>query len=81
MSRNRRYGLGLGAGKSLHEIEQEIGQVIEGKYAAKVVYDLAQKLDIELPISTQVYEVLYNNKPARDAVEELLARSLKNEAD
>ncbi len=65
----------------MHEIEQEIGQVIEGKYAAKVVYDLAQKLDIELPISTQVYEVLYNNKPARDAVEELLARSLKNEAD
>jgi glycerol-3-phosphate dehydrogenase (NAD(P)+) len=81
MSRNRRFGLGLGAGKSLQEVEQEIGQVIEGKYAAKVVYDLSQKLDIELPISTQVYEVLYNNKPAREAVEELLARSLKNEAD
>jgi glycerol-3-phosphate dehydrogenase (NAD(P)+) len=81
MSRNRRFGLGLGAGKSLQEVEQEIGQVIEGKYAAKVVYDLARKLDIELPISTQVYEVLYNNKPAREAVEELLSRSLKNEAD
>lgn len=81
MSRNRRFGLGLGAGKSLQEVEQEIGQVIEGKYAAKVVFELAQKLKIELPISTQVYEVLYNNKPARDAVEELLARSLKNEAD
>jgi len=81
MSRNRRFGLGLGAGKSLQQIEQEIGQVIEGKYAAKVVFELAQKLDIELPISTQVYEVLYNNKPAREAVEELLSRSLKNEAD
>ncbi len=81
MSRNRRFGLGLGAGKSLQQVEQEIGQVIEGKYAAKVVFDLAQKLDIELPISTQVYEVLYNNKPAREAVEELLSRSLKNEAD
>jgi glycerol-3-phosphate dehydrogenase (NAD(P)+) len=81
MSRNRRFGLGLGAGKSLQEVEQEIGQVIEGKYAAKVVFDLAQKLDIELPINTQVYEVLYNNKPAREAVEELLSRSLKNEAD
>lgn len=81
MSRNRRFGLGLGAGKSLQEVEQEIGQVIEGKYAAKVVYDLSQKLDIELPISTQVYEVLYHNKPARLAVEELLSRSLKNEAD
>jgi glycerol-3-phosphate dehydrogenase (NAD(P)+) len=81
MSRNRRFGLGLGAGKSIQEVEQEIGQVIEGKYAAKVVYDLSRKLDIELPISTQVYEVLYNNKPAREAVEELLSRSLKNEAD
>lgn len=81
MSRNRRFGLGLGAGKSLQEVEQEIGQVIEGKYAAKVVFDLAQTLNIELPISTQVYEVLYNNKPAREAVEELLARSVKNEAD
>ncbi len=81
MSRNRRFGLGLGAGKSIQEVETEIGQVIEGKYAAKVIYDLAQQLDIELPISTQVYEVLYNNKPAREAVEELLSRSLKNEAD
>jgi glycerol-3-phosphate dehydrogenase (NAD(P)+) len=81
MSRNRRFGLGLGAGKSLQQVEQEIGQVIEGKYAAKVVYELAQQLNIELPISTQVYEILYNNKPARDAVEELLSRSLKNEAD
>ena len=80
-SRNRRFGLGLGAGKSLQAVEQDIGQVIEGKYAAKVVFELAQKLDIELPISQQVYEVLYNNKPAREAVEELLARSLKNEAD
>ena len=81
MSRNRRLGLGLGAGKSLQEVETEIAQVIEGKYAAKVVYDLAQQLDIELPISTQVYEVLYNNKPPREAVEALLSRSLKNEAD
>ena len=81
MSRNRRFGLGLGAGKSIQEVEQEIGQVIEGKYAAKVVYDLSRKLDIELPISTQVYEVLYNNKPAREAVEELLSRSLKSETD
>ncbi len=81
MSRNRRFGLGLGAGKSPQQVEQEIGQVIEGKYAAKIVYELAQQLDIELPISTQVYEVLYNNKPAREAVEELLSRSLKNETD
>lgn len=81
MSRNRRLGLGLGAGKAIEEVETEIGQVIEGKYAAKVVYLLAQKLNIELPISTQVYEVIYSNKPAKQAVEDLLSRSLKYEPD
>ena len=81
MSRNRRLGLGLGAGKSLDQVETEIGQIIEGKYAARVVHELANNLDIELPISHQVYEVLYNKKPARAAVEELLARSIKSEAD
>ena len=81
LSRNRRLGLGLGAGKPLEQVEAEIGQVIEGKYAAKVVHELANKLNIELPISQQVYEVLYNNKSARAAVELLQTRSIKNEAD
>lgn len=81
LSRNRRFGLGIGQGKSVGEIEAEINQVIEGKYATKVIFNLAQTLNIDLPITTQVYEVLYNNKPARSAVEDLLSRSLKNETD
>lgn len=79
MSRNRRFGLGIGQGKTADEVETEIAQVIEGKYACKVIFDLAEKLSIEMPISTQVYEVLYNNKAARAAVEDLLSRSLKHE--
>ena len=81
LSRNRRFGLGIGQGKSVNEIEAEINQVIEGKYATEVVYNLAHTLNIDLPITTQVYEVLYNNKPARSAVEDLLSRSLKHETD
>ena len=81
MSRNRRLGLGLGSGKELTAIEQEIGQVLEGKYAAKVVYDLSQQQNIELPISEQVYKVLYQNKSPRAAVEDLLSRALKHETD
>ena len=81
LSRNRRFGLGLGSGKALADVEQEIGQVIEGKYATKVVYGLAGKHAIELPISRQVYRVLYDHKDPRSAVEDLLARSLKPEAD
>lgn len=81
LSRNRRYGLGLGEGKNHKDIEEEIGQVIEGKFAAKVIYELGHKLELDLPISHQVYEVIYENKPARVAVEELLSRSLKIETD
>ena len=79
MSRNRRLGLGLGSGKPLTEVEQEIGQVLEGKYAAKVINDLAGQLNIELPISEQVYQVLYCNKSPRTAVEDLLSRASKSE--
>ena len=81
LSRNRRYGLGLGAGSNASEVESDIGQVIEGKYAAKVIYQLGHQLEIDLPISHQVYEVLYENKPARVAVQELLSRSIKHESD
>ena len=79
MSRNRRLGLGLGSGKNLTEVEIEIGQVLEGKYAAKVVNDLSGQLNIELPISEQVYQVLYCQKSPRAAVEDLLSRALKSE--
>ena len=81
MSRNRRLGLGLGSGKQLATIEQEIGQVLEGKYAAKVINDLSKQLGIELPISEQVYQVLYHNKSPRAAVEDLLSRASKHETD
>lgn len=79
LSRNRRLGLGLGSGKPLAEIEQEIGQVLEGKHAAKVINDLSDQLEIELPISEQVYQVLYCQKSPRTAVEDLLSRASKSE--
>ncbi len=79
LSRNRRLGLGLGSGKQLADIEKEIGQVLEGKYAAKVINDLSSQLKIELPISEQVYQVLYCQKSPRTAVEDLLSRASKSE--
>ena len=81
LSRNRRLGLGLGAGKDLVVLEKEIGQILEGKYAAKVIHEVANNMHIELPISEQVYQVIYAGKSARDAVEELLARASKTEVD
>lgn len=81
LSRNRRFGLGLGQGQSVEQVEQQIGQVIEGKFAAHEFFHLSQKHAIELPICEQVYAILYTQKDSRKAVEELLARSIKHESD
>ncbi len=78
-SRNRRFGIGLGQGKSLDEIKNEIGQAIEGLRTAKEVYSLSQTLNIELPICEQVYKVIYANKCAKEAVNDLLNRPPKAE--
>ncbi len=79
LSRNRRMGLKLAEGKSIGEAQAEIGQVVEGVLAAKAVHEVAATLGVEMPICQQVYEVLYEDKPARDAVRALMGRSLKPE--
>lgn len=80
-SRNRRMGLGLAAGRSVDEVATGIGQVVEGVYAAKAVYDVALKLGVEMPICDKVYQILYEDLPVSDAVTQLLARGLREEAD
>jgi glycerol-3-phosphate dehydrogenase (NAD(P)+) len=80
-SRNRRLGLGLGQGQTLALIEAEIGQVLEGKHAAKVIHQLAQRDHLELPISSAVYAVLFEGLAPSQAVETLLARSSRDECD
>ncbi len=78
-SRNRRLGLGLGHGKGLDETRREIGQEVEGFFAAKKVYHLARKKNVEMPITEQVYKVLYENMSPQTAVQNLLAREQKSE--
>lgn len=80
-SRNRRMGLGLAAGRAVDEVAAEIGQVVEGVYAARAVHGVAQKLGVEMPICEQVYGILYSELPVSDAVTELLNRDLREEAD
>ena len=81
LSRNRRMGLGLAAGKTVEEMQQEIGQVVEGVKAAKAVHEVAEKLGIEMPIVNQVYRILYEGLSPREAVAALMRRELKPEAD
>lgn len=79
-SRNRRFGLALGQGKKREEIVKEIGQEIEGISAAKETYMLANKLNIDLPITEQTYKVLYEDLNPLMAVQNLFARDQKPES-
>jgi glycerol-3-phosphate dehydrogenase (NAD(P)+) len=78
-SRNFRVGFGIGKGKSLDEIQAELGQVAEGVINARSVRALAQKVDVEMPISEVVYRVLYEGISARQAVTDLMMREKKSE--
>jgi glycerol-3-phosphate dehydrogenase (NAD(P)+) len=78
-SRNRRMGLGLATGKSVKQVAADIGQVVEGVYAAEAVHVLAKRLGVEMPICEQIYRILYEDQAARTAVEVLMGRSLKHE--
>ena len=81
LSRNRRMGLALAAGKTIDEAQQEIQQVVEGVKAAKAVHEVAEDLGIEMPIVNQVYSIIYKGVAPRDAVEALMTRAIKAEAD
>ncbi len=79
LSRNRRLGLALARGESLDSALAAIGQVVEGVPTAREMIHLAEKLDVEMPITEQVYNVLYENCPPRVAVQNLLNREQKAE--
>ena len=78
-SRNRRTGLALGEGKNLDAVIKQIGQVVEGVATAKEVVALAKKQNIDMPITEQVYNVLYKNTSPQNAVNALFNRTIKNE--
>lgn len=79
-SRNRQTGEHLGRGHSLGEITSLMGTVAEGIPTAKSAYECARKLDVDTPIIDQVYALLYQQKPAVRAMEELLQRDQKAES-
>ena len=73
-SRNRRFGLAIGKGRSISQAEIEVGQTVEGLRAAKAIYHKSKNLGLELPIMAEVYHVLYDNKNPQDAVRDLESR-------
>jgi glycerol-3-phosphate dehydrogenase (NAD(P)+) len=78
-SRNRRLGLGVGAGRSAQEVIAEIGQEVEGFNTTKELYKKANALGISMPITEQVYAVLHEGRDPKEAVQLLLSRKTATE--
>lgn len=79
LSRNRQVGLALGRGKQLDAIIAEMRMVAEGIKTTRVAHALAGRLNVPAPIIGFMYQVLHEDRPARDAIAELMGRSLKSE--
>jgi glycerol-3-phosphate dehydrogenase (NAD(P)+) len=79
LSRNRRVGLELAAGKSLNEILASLGHVAEGVLCAAAIGDLAKRLQVEMPITEMMSQVLSGQLAAQDAVKKLMGRDPKIE--
>lgn len=80
-SRNRRAGIMLGQGKSLDETLDTIGMAVEGVKTCEVAYELAEKVGVEMPITHQLYEVLFKGKDANEAVMDLMLRNKTFESE
>lgn len=79
-SRNRRFGLALAAGESVSGAQKSIGQVVEGVLAARAVREVAKQANVEMPICEQLYRVVHEGVPPKEAVKELMSRALKPES-
>jgi glycerol-3-phosphate dehydrogenase (NAD(P)+) len=80
-SRNRRFGMALGRGQSLSEAQSAIHQVVEGLPAARAVFTVAQRLTVDMPICQEIYRIMHEGKPVRDAVQALMGREVRSETD
>jgi glycerol-3-phosphate dehydrogenase (NAD(P)+) len=78
-SRNHYVGSELGKGRSLRAILSRMKMVAEGVRTTLSAHHLARRENVEMPISEEVYQVLYKNKSPRKAIEDLMSRALKIE--
>jgi len=79
LSRNRRFGLALGTGSSVEDALAEVGQVVEGLQTTEEAMRLAQRWEVEMPITEQVYGILFKGWSPSKGVRVLMERDLKAE--
>ena len=80
-SRNWRAGNLLGKGKSLDEVLDSMGMVVEGVRTTKAAHQLSEKYQVKMPITNALYDVLFNGKDIKQEVEDLMGRSKKHEME
>lgn len=80
-SRNRRAGILIGKGMSAEEAQKEVNMVVEGIRTCRAVKELADRMDVEMPIVSEAYDVLFCGKSAKRAVENLMGREKKHETE
>jgi glycerol-3-phosphate dehydrogenase (NAD(P)+) len=73
LSRNRRFGLMIAQGYSIEEATKKIGNVVEGIDAAKCIYLISKKNNIDMPITRQIYSILYENVSPNTAIQKLIS--------
>jgi len=79
LSRNRNLGFAIGQGKSLEEVQKEMTMVAEGVRTTASVMELAERLNVEMPITSAVHSILFEGVPPAEAVRQLMMRSAKQE--
>jgi glycerol-3-phosphate dehydrogenase (NAD(P)+) len=79
LSRNRHVGVELGRGRRLADILGETREVAEGVKTTRSIYELGRRLKIDMPITSSIHALLYEDKPAAEAASELMGRPLKRE--
>jgi glycerol-3-phosphate dehydrogenase (NAD(P)+) len=80
-SRNRRAGILIGQGKSVQEAQAEVKMVVEGINTTRAAYALSNKIGVEMPITNELYKILFEGKDPKYAVSELMLREKKHEIE
>ena len=80
-SRNRRFGMALGSGRTVQDAQDAIGQVVEGVPASRAVHEVAGRLEVDMPICREIYGIMHEGKPVRAAVQALMGREVRSETE
>lgn len=80
-SRNRRAGILIGQGEDLDKVVEKVGMVVEGIKTTKSAYELSMKYNVNMPITKEIYEVLYEGKDVKNSVFNLMLRDKKHELE